>query len=362
MLHRAVFLTFVAMMSAEAFSQPLQSPPIFKTGVALVRMDVRITGADGMPIKDLRAEEVVVVDEGHRAPVVLFQHIEEPPGTYDDVARRTISSEVSTNRGAPRGHLYLLVFDQQHIAPGNEQRARVAAARFLKTRLRPGDRVAAFAIPGPGPQLTFTADIDKVIAELPKVRGGLERTGLTGMGTMGVDEAYQIVRGDQAVLGDVVSRLSNESAPTDVGGSPQARTGTADNSSDNTFVRAVKENAQTVVAKADGDARRFLLLLTRLMREMRGIEGRKAVVVLSEGFFSDHVARELEDAAAAAAQSYSVVYSLDLNRRGLSPADAAPRGAAQQREEQSRLEPLGSLAVETDGRLFVDAGTRLDKV
>ena len=50
------------------------------------------------------------------------------------------------------------------------------------------------------------------------------------------------------------------------------------------------------------------------MREMRGIEGRKAVVLLSEGFYSDHVARELEDAAAAAAHSYSVVYSLDLPR------------------------------------------------
>ena len=219
-------------------------------------MDVRITDADGMPIKDLRAEEVIVADEGRPAPVVLLQHIEEPPGTYDDVARRTVSSEVSTNRGAARGHLYLLVFDQQHIAPGNEQRARVAAARFLKNSLRPGDRVAVYTIPGPGPRLTFTTDVDKVIAELPTVRGGLERTGLTGMGSMSIDEAYQIVRGDQVVLGEVVARLSGESGPTDVGGTLQARTGNADNSSDNNvFVRAVKENAQTVVAKADGDAR-----------------------------------------------------------------------------------------------------------
>jgi VWFA-related protein len=363
MWHRAVFLMFVAVMAAEAATLALQSPPTFKTGVDVVRMDVRITGADGLPIKDLRAEEVIVDDEGQRAPVVLLQHIEEPAGTYDDVARRTISSEVSTNQGAPRGHLYLIVFDQQHIAPGNEGRARVAAARFLKTRVRPGDRVAVYAIPGPGPQSNFTTDVDKVIAELPTVRGGLERTGLTGMGSMSVDEAYQIVRGDQFVLADVVGRLSAESAATDLGGSPQARAGNADSASDNNvFVRAVKENARTVVAKADGDARRFLLLLTRLMREMRGIEGRKAVVLLSEGFYSDHVARELEDAAAAAAQSYSVVYSLDLNRRGPSPTDAAPRGASQQREEQSRIEPLGTLAAETDGRLFLDAGVRLDRV
>ena len=149
-----------------------------------------------------------------------------------------------------------------------------------------------------------------------------------GYGEHGVDEAYQIVRGDQLVLADVVARLSSESAPPTWRIAAGAD-GNADSSSDNNvFVRASRRTRRPLVAKADGDARRFLLLLTRLMREMRGIEGRKAVVLLSEGFYSDHVARELEDAAAAAAHSYSVVYSLDLNRRGPSPADAAPRGAA----------------------------------
>ncbi|NDP44035.1 MAG: hypothetical protein GZ089_15175, partial [Aromatoleum sp.] len=225
--------TCVALLLA-APAQALQSATPFKAGVDLVRMDIRVSDADGAPIRDLRQEEVVVTDQGRAAPVVFFQHIEQPVGLLADVETRTIAGEVSTNRGAPRGHLYLLVFDQQHIAPGNEQRARVAAARFLKRRVRPGDRAALVAIPGPGPHLSFTADVDKVIAELSTVRGGLERTGLTGMGTMRIDEAYEIVRGDQAVLADVVSRLAGESAPTDVGGSPQARTGTADNSSDNT--------------------------------------------------------------------------------------------------------------------------------
>src|SRR5207249_2508605 len=123
-----------------------------------------------------------------------------------------------------------------------------------------------------------------------------------------------------------------------------------------------KETARTVTAKADGDARLFLRLLTRLMREMRGIDGRKSVVVFSEGFYADHMMREIEDAASAAAQSYSVVYALDLNRRGPSPVDGDARGADQQRETQSRIEPLGSLTAETDGRLFVDASARLDAV
>ena len=52
----------------------------------------------------------------------------------------------------------LLVFDQRHITAGNEQVARRAAEAFLKARVRPSDRVAVIGIPGPGPQLGFTAD------------------------------------------------------------------------------------------------------------------------------------------------------------------------------------------------------------
>src|SRR5262249_58331927 len=92
----------------------------------------------------------------------------EPPL---EVARHTIAGEVSTNRGAARGHLYVIVFDQQHIAPGNEQRAQQAARRFVQTRVRPGDRVALYALPGPGPQIGFTADVRRVVAALDQIHG-----------------------------------------------------------------------------------------------------------------------------------------------------------------------------------------------
>jgi VWFA-related protein len=352
----------VAWTSASAFAQ--QSDATFRSGIDLVRMDVRVTEANGSPVKDLRPDELQVDEGGRRADILFFQHVQEPAGPYDVAARTTSESEVSTNRGAPRGHLYVLIFDQQHITAGNEQRARLAAQRFLEQRMRPGDRVAIFALPGPGPELRFTGDVATAVRELPKVRGGLERTDLTGVGAIGVNEAYYIVRGDQTALSRVLLRLSTESGSTEVfGGTPQGRRENADSASETSiFARAVKENARTIVAKADGEARRFLILLTRLMREMKTIDGRKSVVVFSEGFFADHVANELEDAAAAAAQSYSVVYAMDLNRRGPSPSDASPRGGDAQREEQSRLEPLGTLAAETDGRLYIDASSRLERV
>ena len=324
-------------------------------------MDVRITGADALPIKDLRAEEVIVADKGRTAPVVLLQHIEEPPGTYDDVAQRTVSSEVSTNRGAPAVIFTCWCSIAAHRAGKRRTRTRRGRTVSEDPRASRGSR-GRVRDPRPRASIELRDRRRQGNRRAPDGAWGTRANRSHGYGEHECRRGVPNCAGDQFVLADVVGRLSAESAPTDVGGSPQARRGDADSSDNDVFVRAVKENAQTVVAKADGDARRFLLLLTRLMREMRGIEGRKAVVLLSEGFYSDHVARELEDAAAAAAQSYSVVYSLDLNRRGPSPADAAPRGAAPQREEQSRIEPLGTLAAETDGRLFVDAGARLDRV
>src|SRR5450759_3820792 len=125
-----------------------QPAPSFRAGVELARLDVRVTDADGRPVRDLRQDEIEVVEDGESRPVVLFQHMEEPAGSYAEVASHTLGGEVSTNRGAARGHLYVLVVDQQHITPGSEQRARLAAQKFLRTRMHPGDRVAVYALPG----------------------------------------------------------------------------------------------------------------------------------------------------------------------------------------------------------------------
>ena len=97
-----------------------QDTPQFRAGVELARLDIEVTDAQGRPIEDLRPEEVEIIENGQRHPVVFFQHVREPAGSYEEAARRTIGGDVSTNQGAPSGRLYVLVFDQAHIAFGNE--------------------------------------------------------------------------------------------------------------------------------------------------------------------------------------------------------------------------------------------------
>ncbi|MBZ5558867.1 MAG: VWA domain-containing protein [Acidobacteriia bacterium] len=331
-----------------------QAAPVFKAGVELVRLDVRVTDALGRPVRDLRPDELEVIEDGERRPIVFFQHIEEPAESFADVARHTVAGEVSTNQGAARGHLYVLVFDQEHITPGREQRVRQAARRFVQTRLRPGDRVALYALPGPGPQIPFTADARRIAAELSSARGIAEPQAFGALGSMSLPEAYQIVLGNNEVYQRVAERIQGQ------GTSDAARRADASlvGRSDTPLTNPIKEDAERIANIADGQTRRVLAALTDLLRAMRGIEGRKSVLFMSEGFYGDRLSREIEQVAAAAAESYSVIHAFDLNRREPDITLDEPSGADQANAIHDTLSPLGSLAAETGGSLVIDASMR----
>jgi VWFA-related protein len=352
--------------AAQAASQaPSQAPQaVFRSGVELARLDVRAVDDNGRPVKDLRPEEVEVYESGQLLPLRLFQHVSEPGGSYVEAARRTIGGEVSTNQGAPRGHLYVIVFDQNHITAGNEQRARLAAERFLTTRVRPGDRVALYGLPGPGPALSFSSNARAVAAELVAVRGSLERTATTSGGAMSTYEAFQVVRGDATVRDGIILRGTQAEGSLDVVPSRLTQLARSANANESTQManQIVLDSARSVVDLADMGTRAFLRTLADVIRELAVIEGRKSVILISEGFYADNVQHEIELVAAAAARASAAIYSLDINRREIDLRAEQPAGGAQYAEIQNRLESLGTLSADTAGELLPDAGSHVDVV
>jgi VWFA-related protein len=343
---------FVCLVSAQ---DPQQERPVFRAGVNLVRLDVRVVDGSGRPITDLRQDEVAISEGPSQRPIVLFQRVAGAGRSYVESAQRTIASDVSTNQGAPQGQLFVLVFDQDHIKSGNEQPVRLAADAFLRDRVTSHDRVAIYGLPGPGPAQPFTANLPAARQQLAQVRGGLERQQSGAVTDMTIAEAYEILRNNEKVIlrfmvpspQDAGSGVTNiDDLVRRFGGDPAV------------MRRLLRENAQSIVTRADANARRFLQSLVDLLHGFRGIDGRKTVMVFSEGFYSDNVGRDLEDVAAAAAETYSVIYAFDLNRR-TDVTSAAPT-ADDAMETANRIEPLGSLAAETSGELLKDAGTRLE--
>jgi VWFA-related protein len=338
------------------------SAQTFKSGVDLVRFDVRVVDDAGHPVTDLRPEELEITENGRVLPVMLFQRVSEPVESYVDAAMRAVSAEVSSNEAFPRGHLYILLFDQQHITPGNEQRARIAAEQFIRRRVRPTDRVALFAIPGPGPQIGFTADKLRALNELAKVRGMAERTQTTPLGSMTAFEAHRIVQGDEKLMQAMMQRLQDgadvtSGGATDPGAIVAGRVALGEDP--RTVRRILQENARTVVNQTDAMSRQFLQRLSDVVAGFRDIEGRKTLVLFSEGFFQDNLSGELETVAAAAAQSYCVFYTFDLNQRGISVSEGQTSDTTLATEVQARIAPMSTLAVETDGMMVVDAANRI---
>lgn len=358
----AVPFAALSLVLGQEPQPPTQPRATFRSGVELVRMDVRFLDDAGRLVTDLKPDEIEVVDAGQARPVVLLQRVSEPSGSYLEVARRTVGAEVSTNRGAPRGHMYVLVFDQNHITAGNEQRARLAAQKFLRTRVRPGDRVALYALPGPGPQIPLTGDVRSVLSQLIAVRGNLDKEAFGALGGMTMYEAFEITRGNDQILQRVALRASGTDASSDlVAGAARSATASIDSTPYSVLQTVLRDNARSVLQRGDTETRSFLASMSDVIRKLAGVEGRKSVLLISEGFFSDYVLADVERVAATAAQSYAVIYALDINRRGADPAQAAPTGNDAIMEIQARLEPLGTLAAETSGELVTDANTYMDK-
>lgn len=371
MPRQLTLLLVVALAGFQALGAQAPQPPAmgqtatFKSGVDLVRFDVRVVDAAGKPITDLRADEVTITEDGVKRPVVLFQRVTEPAGSYVDDAIRATTAEVSSNSAFPRGHLYILIFDQEHITPGNEQRARVAAEAFIRRRVRPSDRVALFAIPGPGPQLGFTGNKLRAIGALESIRGTYQRVPAGAFNIPRYD-AHRIVQGDDKLIADTLDRLVRDGTADLLGAG--AGTGTAGGrggagAEDPAIVRRLLiENARTIVNQSDAESRQFLQRLADVIAGFRDIEGRKSVVLFSEGFIQDNLSRELEVVAAAAAQSYCVFYTMDLNSRGQQLEEAYAADTTRATEIQARIAPMATLAVETDGQMFIDAAARTDDV
>ena len=359
----AAFLA-AGVLPAEGQQTPTADQPTFRSGVDLVRFDVRVTDEAGRPITDLRPEEIDIYENGRKLPIVMFQRVTEPAGEYVDAAMRAVTAEVSSNEAFPRGHLYILIFDQQHITPGREQRARQAAAEFIRTRVRPSDRVALFALPGPGPQMDFTADTMRVLGQLKSIRGMYESTMSTPFGTIGIYEAHRVALGDEKLTVDLLERMRGETGVDVVGGATRSPvTGAGAIAAEDAAVtrRLFIENARVIVNQTDAASRQFLQRLAEVIARFRDIEGRKTVVLFSEGFFQDNLSRELEAVAAAAAQSYCVFYTFDLNQRAQQLEQAGLSDTVHASEVQARIAPLSTLAVETDGMMVLDAASRSRK-
>ena len=131
----------VAIAAQEA-PPPQQAP--FRTGTNLVRVDVNVTDRRGEPVKDLKAEDFEVREDGVAQPITSFKLLEANGQPTDDLSLPIRSPEHAAAEAARDDvRVFLIFWDEYHIEQFVPSlRAREQLTKFVLEAFGPTDLVA----------------------------------------------------------------------------------------------------------------------------------------------------------------------------------------------------------------------------
>jgi VWFA-related protein len=289
--------------------QPPPAAPVFRTGTTAVLLDIVVRDKRGRPIRDLRQDEVTVIEDGAPREVKSFRLIENAPGDAGLIAPGTGVVQPDPLR---RITLVSLVFD--HLGQNAKTLARKAAADFLAKPMPAGQWAAVFRLDN---RLHMLEDFTRDPARL----------------TAAVDRATSASLKEDAPAQPGASRERALDTPyAQIGGqevSASERRSAGADAADAQF-RATIQRMQALSSAIDTAQRGHATFypLMALARAQAGLEGRKAILFFSEGMPVPSSVEEAFKAAISEANRANVsIYTIDA--RGLDTGrDLQAAGAA----------------------------------
>ena len=145
--------------------QPPQQPPVFRSGAELVRVDVTVLDRKGQPVRDLRAEDFELREDGVEQRIRSFDLLDLAPPAAADGRNLEITSRYHAEQELAREDVrtFLIYWDEYHIPPDfRSQILRDAMVKFLRTMVAPTDLVAIMDPWTPMTHLAWTRDRAKL--------------------------------------------------------------------------------------------------------------------------------------------------------------------------------------------------------
>lgn len=321
---RLAWLGLVVVVATAAVSaQTSQQRPTFRSGVDVIEIDVSVIDGDGRPITDLEAPEFTVAIDGEPRRVVQAQFVSLRPPERDDRPPEPESPEVfyTSNTAQPRGRLIVIAVDEESILFGEGRHVMRAAGAFVDT-LTPQDRVALMAVPT-GRYVDFTSDHDRVRRALDGMAGLGERVQRDL--NIGLYEAFQI----------------SEYRDTDRQAQVTVRECGDANQNPSCAARVFSES-RSIVEEVRFHARNTRRGLEAILRALRDIEGRKALVWITGGFVIARETAPLREIEELAAASRTTVYVIKVDEPQIDMTQASVPPTPQ---EDNRMRELGLQAV-----------------
>jgi len=291
----------IAVLALSAVTGAAQAPqqPVFRAGIEILTVDVTaIDNNTGRQVVDLTATDFIVEVDGNVRTVASAEYVRSVDhlrvvGAPRKAAAAPDETFFSSNaKGAPSGRLIVLLVDQGNIRTGAARSVMNSAKKFVDT-LEPEDRVAVIAVPGPGELVDFTTDHDKVRESLLRIVG--QSTPMKARFNLSVTEAMAVyLRSDIRMALEVVMRECGQL----VAAAEVER-----------CEREVEQDAAEIVNDIRHRTQESIAGMRAVLKSLGGIEGPKAVILISEGLVFESLGSETDDLASVAADARA---SLDV--------------------------------------------------
>jgi VWFA-related protein len=316
-----------ALAVAPALVAQTSSPPVFPTEAGLVTVDVVVTDGHGAPVRGLGQEDFVVSEDGAPQTLQVFEAIDRavPRGATPEAPAPGRRESVSTN-ARPEGRArpaLLIIFDELHLSPASVEPARRRLREMdWGEALGGADVYLASAAGGAVWAVSLPEDADGFRAALERFRARRSPE----VRRMTDYEAFLIAaRHDERTLVAVYRRYLNEGFlvdPNVPGYQPQRAGQPTDAQRELPPMGRSAVQAEAELRWRDVRVRRTETLrrLTRLLRGLAGSPGRKAILLVSEGFVLDSAESERRELVEAAREARASLYLVDP-RQGLGLAN-----------------------------------------
>jgi VWFA-related protein len=329
LLRRRRSLVLASVLSSVAAAAAAQQPPapppvpepVFRTGTTAVLLDVVVRDKRGRPVRDLRPDEITVLENGVAREVRSFRLVEAGAG-----ADATAAPPAAVMRADPqRITLISLVFD--HLGQNARQLALKAANDFLGTPLPPTHRVAVFTLDQRLRMLQgFTRDVGALSDAVTRATSSVLKEDAPALPGASRERA-----GDTAYakIGDAELSATERSTIASDNADPQYR---------ETILR-MQALASTIDTSQRGHATFYPLMA--LARAQGALEGRKAILLFSEGLqVPGSVEESFRSAISEANRANVSIYAVDA--RGLDTArDLQAAGAALEKASRISQQAVG---------------------
>ena len=315
-------LLVLALLSAGPAAVSQQTPiapggaPAFPSRVEIVTVDAVVVDAKGRAVPGFTQGDFTVLENGVPQTITSFEAVQLPALGAPPASAHRLPFSTNQSPEARQGRTFVLVFDDIHLSVAQAQRAKAAMGEFLRTGARPGDRVTLIATGG---SAWWSARMpegrDTLMAILKRLDGRYvpdpspdRITDWEALRIMAYDDpevAYSVQRRFDS-YGAVGRERSGDRQYADTRNTTSA-VGLID-----PYVRA---RAQEAYIKAVSRRRITMSVMTRALRALADSRGRKAMVLVSQGFVFEPDFTEMKELVEASLRVNVPVYFIDT--RGL---------------------------------------------